>query len=100
MTTIAYHLAVIHSVRVLHEDWYPRNMALAVQGDKERLLWIDFDRASTLPLDRALTQREEQLFSAELEAVKSYILPVSITRSLETNEPTSYLFANLMVARG
>ena len=36
----------IHKALVLHDDIYPRNM-MVVQGDPERAIWIDFDRAQT-----------------------------------------------------
>lgn len=68
-------MAEIHAVRVLHRDWHARNMAIARQGDEERILWIDFDRAQTLPLDRSLTETETKSFWVELELVKSFIVP-------------------------
>lgn len=37
----------IHKARVVHGDPYPRNMM--VQPETDRVLWIDFDRAQTLP---------------------------------------------------
>ena len=37
----------IHKVRVVHGDPYPQNMM--VQPETDRVLWIDFDRAQTLP---------------------------------------------------
>lgn len=39
----------IHKVRVVHDDPYPRNMM--IQLETNRVLWIDFDRAQTLPYD-------------------------------------------------
>lgn len=36
----------IHQAAVEHSDLYPRNM-MVVEGDPERAIWIDFDRAQT-----------------------------------------------------
>lgn len=36
-------------------------------GDRERVLWIDFDRAKTLPEDTALTRKQEELLAWEVE---------------------------------
>ena len=63
-------LAKIHAVRVLHHDVDPRDMAISFSGEKERVLWIDFDRALKFPLDRPLTEREDQQLRTEMILMK------------------------------
>ena len=56
----------IHAARVLHDDTYPRNMMI-VPGDPGRALCIDFDRAQTFDLHKALTREQQEWFEEEAE---------------------------------
>ncbi|OAQ99373.1 hypothetical protein LLEC1_06076 [Akanthomyces lecanii] len=63
-------LAEIHAVRVLHDDGDPRNMAMTFSGEKERVLWVDFDRALKFPTDQPLTERDAERLRGELILMK------------------------------
>lgn len=54
----------IHDVLVHHGDIHPRNMMI-VEGDPERAVWLDFDRAQTL--NGELTERQEEWIAFEKE---------------------------------
>lgn len=56
----------IHNVLVEHSDIHPRNMMI-VEGDPERVIWIDFDRAQTYCGE--LTERQQEWFSLEKRLV-------------------------------
>lgn len=47
----------IHKALIEHGDVYPRNMMI-VEGDPERVVWIDFDRAQTYYGERTERQKE------------------------------------------
>jgi predicted acylesterase/phospholipase RssA len=51
-------LIEIHAVHVLHDDGYPRNMGVCPATDMTtgRLLWFDFDRAQTYPVDQTIPE--------------------------------------------
>ncbi|OJD18421.1 hypothetical protein AJ78_01540 [Emergomyces pasteurianus Ep9510] len=49
-------LNTIHDKLVYHDDVHPRNL-MTVEGDPERAIWIDFDRAQTF--DGELTERQQ-----------------------------------------
>lgn len=55
--------------RVLHGDPHPRNMTVC--GD--RILWVDFDSAQTLPEDAVLTPRQEMWFREELALMDEFV---------------------------
>ena len=57
----------IHRALVEHSDTEPRNM-MVVQGDPERAIWIDFDRAQTLHA-KSMTEIEKERISFEKELV-------------------------------
>jgi len=57
----------IHRALVEHSDTEPRNM-MVVQGDPERAIWIDFDRAQTLHA-KSMTEIEKEWISFEKELV-------------------------------
>lgn len=52
----------IHEALVEHGDIYPRNMMI-VEGDPERAIWIDFDRAQTF--NRELSDRQKEWIGFE-----------------------------------
>ncbi|TQW00894.1 Protein kinase-like domain [Cordyceps javanica] len=66
-------LADVHAARVAHGDAHPRNMGLIIQGDVERLLWMDFDRATTFPLHGDLTEKETKLLTDDMALARDYI---------------------------
>ncbi|OAX78608.1 hypothetical protein ACJ72_07083 [Emergomyces africanus] len=57
-------LNTIHDALVYHDDVHPRNMMI-VEGDPERAIWIDFDRAQTF--DTELTERQKEWIAFEKE---------------------------------
>jgi tRNA A-37 threonylcarbamoyl transferase component Bud32 len=59
-------LNAIHAAQVYHDDVHPRNMMI-VEGDPERAIWIDFDRAQTFNGD--LTERQKEWIAVENELV-------------------------------
>lgn len=69
-------LLQLHQVRVLHGGPYPRNMMIrqgqGCQGQKGRALWIDFDKAQTLPKDQPLTARNEKWFRLEVDLMQYF----------------------------
>ncbi|OJD12573.1 hypothetical protein AJ78_06851 [Emergomyces pasteurianus Ep9510] len=52
----------IHEALVEHGDVYPRNMMI-VEGDPERAIWIDFDRAQRF--NRELSGRQKEWIGFE-----------------------------------
>ena len=60
-------LNAIHEALVQHNDVHPRNM-MVVEGDPERAIWIDFDRAQTFSQDLTEMQKEWIAFEKELMA--------------------------------
>lgn len=54
----------IHAAHVLHRDVYPKNI-LIVPGDKARIVWVDFDVATTFsiegPHEQRLSENEDKL---------------------------------------
>lgn len=54
----------IHNAHVHHQDIYPKNLLL-VPGEPERVVWIDFDIATTFarmgPPEKAYCEYEDQL---------------------------------------
>lgn len=56
MSNFVNGLNEIHDALVQHSDINPRNM-MVIEGDPERAIWIDFDRAQTL--DEELTERQK-----------------------------------------
>lgn len=55
-------LNVIHEALMEHGDVHPRNMMI-VEGEPERAIWIDFDRAQTF--NGELTERQEEWIAFE-----------------------------------
>lgn len=64
----------IHEARVYHVDAYLRNMMISVgdSGEKDRVLWVDFDSAQTLPED-ALTERQKTWIKREVNLMKYFV---------------------------
>lgn len=62
-------LKKIHGALVEHSDVHPRNMMI-VEGDPERAIWIDFDRAQTFAGPLTKQQKEwitfEKLLAEEM----------------------------------
>ena len=58
--------AEIHGALVLHRDAKPRNMMVTNKGDpeKERVLWMDFDRAWTYD-EETMPERDRKLLERE-----------------------------------
>lgn len=58
-----YGIKEIHKSLVRHDDVAPRNM-LVVNGDPEKVVWIDFDRART---SNTLSDSEKEEMKIEVE---------------------------------
>lgn len=67
-------LSEINRVGILHDDTYPRNMMISSgeQAENDRVLWIDFDSAQTLPLD-SLSQRHKEWFQSEARMMQEFV---------------------------
>lgn len=61
----------IHTALVEHNDPYPRNI-LIIRGDRERVVWIDFDVAISYSNNKYIGDRERAWFNEETECVKGY----------------------------
>ncbi|OJD13495.1 hypothetical protein AJ78_06042 [Emergomyces pasteurianus Ep9510] len=57
-------LNAIHGALVEHSDVHPRNKMI-VEGDPERTIWIDFDRAQSF--SQELTERQNEWIEFENE---------------------------------
>lgn len=52
-------MSAIYDAHILHDDVYPRNMMIVDAGtEREREIWIDFDRAQTYPDELSDLQKE------------------------------------------
>src|SRR5271156_6562794 len=60
-------LGEFHEAKVFHGDADPRNMMVVVSGKPDRVLWIDFDTAQTLPKNKPLTQRQQGWMELEIQ---------------------------------
>lgn len=76
----------IHRALVHHGDIHPRNM-MVLEGDLERAIWIDFDRAKTFNGELSELQQEwidfEKLLVSEM--AKDMVGPSSLTSGITTN---------------
>ena len=48
----------VHDAKVYHGDAHPRNI-MVVSGKPDRVLWIDFDSAQTIPENKPITPRQQ-----------------------------------------
>jgi tRNA A-37 threonylcarbamoyl transferase component Bud32 len=64
-------LLEMHEANVLQGDAYPMNM-IVVPGESDRVLWVDFGRAQTIPED-PLTQRREEWLQDEVKLVEYFV---------------------------
>src|SRR5271156_2801957 len=65
-------LGEMHEARVFHGDADPRNM-MVVSGKPDRVLWIDFDSAQTLPENKPLTLRQQEWMTTEIQRMDYFI---------------------------
>jgi hypothetical protein len=65
-------LGEIHDAKVCHGDVYPRNM-MVVSGEPDRVLWIDFDSAQTLPENEPLTSRQQKWVTMEIQSMDYFV---------------------------
>ncbi|OAX79916.1 hypothetical protein ACJ72_05759 [Emergomyces africanus] len=61
----------IHSALIHHNDIYPKNI-LIVPGTPERVVWIDFDVATTFPHRESMSCQELEYCAYEDELVASF----------------------------
>lgn len=66
-------LSGIHSLGILHDDPYPRNMVIVKgeNGGDGRAMWIDFDSSMTIPLDK-MGEWEQYRFDEEKLIVQQF----------------------------
>lgn len=57
-------LNAIHDALVFHDDLHPRDM-MVVDGNPERVIWLDFDRARTF--NGHLSERQKELIAFDKE---------------------------------
>lgn len=67
-------LSEINSLGILHGDPFPRNMMIVggEQAADNRVMWIDFDSAQTLPPDN-LSERNKQWFAQETALMQEFV---------------------------
>lgn len=61
----------IHKALVHHRDVYPKNLLLVLE-DPERVLWVDFDVATTYSSKETMGLKREQYNFHEVELVKGF----------------------------
>jgi hypothetical protein len=61
----------IHLALVEHNDPYPKNI-LIVPGDRERVVWIDFDVAIVYPNNTCIGEKGRRRIEFETEVVESF----------------------------
>ncbi|PGH30701.1 hypothetical protein GX50_06514 [[Emmonsia] crescens] len=61
----------IHSALIEHNDPYPKNI-LIVPGDRERVIWVDFDVAIVYPNDTYIETKGRDRIEFETEVVESF----------------------------
>jgi tRNA A-37 threonylcarbamoyl transferase component Bud32 len=65
-------LGEIHDAKIYYGDAYPRNM-MVVSGKPDRVLWIDFDSAQTLPENDLLTPRQQKWMVREIQRMDHFV---------------------------
>ncbi|PKY03227.1 hypothetical protein P168DRAFT_291359 [Aspergillus campestris IBT 28561] len=74
LETLRDILDEIHNAGVLHGDAYPRNMMVSLSpGERDRVLWIDFDSAQTFAEGDSLSSRQRQWVGDEVELVDYFV---------------------------
>ncbi|KAL4880754.1 hypothetical protein BJY04DRAFT_218911 [Aspergillus karnatakaensis] len=73
LTKVRQILADMHQANVYHGDSWPRNMAVSVVDGQERVVWIDFDQAQTLPETGERTEVQQRWFRDEVALVEEFI---------------------------
>jgi hypothetical protein len=77
-------LGEFHEAKVFHSDADPRNM-MVVSGKPDRVLWIDFDTAQTLPENKSLTQRQQEWMESEILRMDYFVYGLVCSRWILTN---------------
>ena len=77
-------LGEIQEAKVFHGDADPRNM-MVVSGKPDRVLWIDFDTAQTLPENKPLTQRQHEWMELEILRMDYFVYGLVCSRWILTN---------------
>jgi hypothetical protein len=65
-------LGEIHDAKIYYGDAYPRNM-MVVSGKPDRVLWIDFNSAQTLPENDLLTPRQQKWMVREIQRMDHFV---------------------------
>ncbi|KAI9044844.1 transcription factor domain protein [Aspergillus affinis] len=79
----------IHRAGVHHQDIYPKN--LLVHGDSDRLVWIDFDVATTFA---GFGHEQRSICDYEIALVKGFGDALVGTPSLPSSEALAYLLTD------
>jgi hypothetical protein len=77
-------LGEIYDAKVCHGDVYPRNM-MVVSGKPDRVLWIDFDSAQTLPENEALTPMQQKWMWMEILRMDYFVKALVCSRWILTD---------------
>jgi hypothetical protein len=73
-------LGEFQEAKVFHGDAEPRNMMVV----SDRVLWIDFDTAQTLPENKPLTQRQQQWMESEIQRMDYFVYGLVCSRWILT----------------
>ena len=77
-------LGEFQEAKVFHGDTDPRNM-MVVSGKPDRVLWIDFDSAQTLPENKPFTQRQQEWMESEILRMDYFVYGLVCSRRILTN---------------
>jgi hypothetical protein len=72
LTSLRAILGEIHNAKVYHGDAYPNNM-MVVSGEPDRVLWIDFGSAQTLPENKPLTPIQQKWVTTETLSIDYFV---------------------------
>jgi hypothetical protein len=83
LSTLRAILGQFHEAKVLHGDADPRNM-MVISGKPDRVLWIDFDSAQTLPENKPLIQRQQEWMELEIQRMDYFVYGLVCSRWILT----------------
>src|SRR5271154_5509458 len=77
-------LGEFHEAKVFHSDADPRNI-MVVSGKPDRVLWIDFDSAQTLPENKPLTPMQQEWVEMEILRMDYFVKGLVCSRWILTD---------------
>jgi hypothetical protein len=81
LTSFRTILREFHEARVFHGDADPRHM-MVVSGKPDRVLWIDFDSAQTLPENKPPTKWQQEWMELEIQRMDYFVYGLVCSRWL------------------